>query len=90
MFEIGNTIYYARAIPTVDIYEVIELSIRSSGEDWAIGVDSSTRQAFPFNKSDVGTLIFSHRADAEEVVKTARAKFGVRKLTKMKEEENGQ
>ncbi len=88
MIEVGNTVYFARAIPSVDIYEILELIIRSSGDDWVIGVDSSTRQAFPFSKSEVGTLIFSTRAEAEEIVKAAKKKFGYRKLTKMKEEDD--
>lgn len=88
MIEVGNTVFFARAIPSVDIYETLELTIRSSGDNWVVGVDSSTRQAFPFSKSEVGTLIFSTRSEAEEIVKAAKKKYGVRKLTKVRDEED--
>ena len=72
MIEVGNTVFFARTIPSVDIYETLELTIRSSGDDWVIGVDSSTRQAFPFSKSEVETFLFSTKAEADEVVKEAK------------------
>ena len=92
MIEVGNKVYYARVIPQCDIFEVLKLTVRSVDDDgWCVGVDSDgTKQALPFDKDDVGTLIFYSEKEASEVVKTAKKKFGVRKLTKIKEEEDGE
>ena len=83
--DIDERIFFARTVPLCDIYEVIELNVRTVKGDWFVGVDINTRQAFPFDESDIGTLVFSTRKEAEEVVKAAKKKFGVRKLTKVNE-----
>lgn len=88
MIEVGNTVFYARVVPQCDIYEVLKLTVRTVSEStWCIGVDAETRQAFPFNKDDESTLIFFNEKEAQAVVKDAKKKFGVRKLTKVKEED---
>ena len=85
--DINERIFFARTVPLCDIYEVIELNVRTVNGNWFVGVDVNTRQAFPFDESDIGTLVFSTKKEAEEIVKAAKKKYGVRKLTKMKEEE---
>ena len=89
MIDVGNIVFYARVIPQCDIYEVLSLTVRTSHDDgWCVGVDSDTRQAYPFNKEDEGTLIFFNEKEAIAVVKEAKKKYGVRKLTKVKEGED--
>ena len=89
MIDVGNIVYYARVIPQCDIYEVLGLTVRTVDDDgWCVGIDNDgTKQAFPFDKEDVGTLVFFSEKEAEETVKTAKKKYGVRKLTKIKEGE---
>jgi len=89
MIEVGNRIYYARVVPQCDIYEVLELTVRTTHEDgWCVGIDSNgSKQAFPFTKDDLGTLIFFNEKEAAEVVKNAKKKYGVRKLTKVRKDE---
>lgn len=89
MIEVGNTVFYARVVPQCDIYEVLKLTVRTVSEsNWCIGVDGDTRQAFPFNKEDESAFIFFNEKEAQAVVKDAKKKFGMRKLTKVKEGED--
>lgn len=76
---VGNTVFFVRAIPSVDIYEVIELTIRSSGDGWAVGVDSDTKQAFSFHTEDFETLLFNSKKEAEEVLKEKKGERNERK-----------
>lgn len=87
MVEKDNIVYYARVVSACDIYEVLQLSIRTVTDNWFVGLDTATRQAYPFDNKDIEVLIFSDKKSAEGVVKAAKKKFGVRKLTKVKEEE---
>ena len=87
MVEKDNIVYYARVVPACDIYEVLQLSIRTVKDDWFVGVDTTTRQAYPFDNKDIEVLIFSDKKSAEEIMKAAKKKFGVRKLTKVREED---
>ena len=87
MVEKNDIVYFARTVPVCDIYEVLQLEIRSVGEKWFVGVDTSTRQAFPFDKDDIGVLIFSDKKSADEKVVAMKKEFGVRKLTKVREED---
>ena len=89
MIDIGNRVFYARVIPQCDIYEVLSLTVRSvNDKGWCIGVDNDSRQAYPFEKEDEGTFIFFNEKEATAVVKEAKKKYGVRKLTKVKEGED--
>ena len=85
--DVGERIFFARAVPMCDIYEVIELNVRTVKDNWFVGVDVETRQAFPFDVSDIGALIFSTQKEAENIVKAAKKKYGERKLTKVTNEE---
>ena len=85
---VNDIVYYARVVPQCDIYETLQLTIRTASDGWYVGVDNTTRQAFPFDEDSVGVFVFSYKADADEVVKSAKKEFGIRKLTKIKEEED--
>ena len=87
MVEKNSIVYFERCVPTCDIYDTLQLSIRSVGDNWFVGVDTTTRQAYPFDRDNIGVLIFSNKKEADEVVETLKKKYGVRKLTKVREEE---
>lgn len=87
MIEQNNIVYFARVVPLCDIYETLQLTIRTVHENWFVGVDTSTRQAFPFDRDDIGVLIFSDKKSADAIVKAAKKQYGTRRLTKIKEEE---
>ena len=64
IYKIGNTIYYARIIPTLGIYDVCELKIRTITDTYFVGTDKRDKRAYLFSYNAVGKCIFSNRKDA--------------------------
>ena len=71
IYKIGNTIYYARIMPTLGIYDVCELKIRTVADTFFVGTDKRDKRAYLFSYNAVGKCIFSNRKDAVEKVITA-------------------
>ena len=71
IYKIGNTIYYARIMPTLGIYDVCELKIRTVADTYFVGTDKRDKRAYLFSYNAVGKCIFSNRKDAVEKVITA-------------------
>ena len=69
--EVNDVVYYARIMPTCDIYEVCELRIRTADENWFSGIDKNDKHVYCFSKSDIEINIFHNRSDALEKVKEA-------------------
>lgn len=57
-------VYYARIIPQSSIYDVYELIIRTVEDDWFVGIEKRDKQAYLFNDSDIGKVVFKNRKDA--------------------------
>ena len=66
IYKIGNTIYYARIISTLGIYDVCELKIRTVADTYFVGTDKRDKRAYLFSYNAVGNCIFSNRKDAVE------------------------
>ena len=66
IYKIGNTIYYARIMPTLGIYDVCELKIRTVADTYFVGTDKRDKRAYLFSYNAVGKCIFSNRKDAVE------------------------
>ena len=71
IYKIGNTIYYARIMPTLGIYDVCELKIRTITDTYFVGTDKRDKRAYLFSYNAVGKCVFSNRKDAVEKVITA-------------------
>ena len=71
IYKIGNTIYYARIMPTLGIYDVCELKIRTIADAYFVGTDKRDKRAYLFSYNAIGKCIFSNRKDAVEKVITA-------------------
>ena len=67
----SDVIYYARVMPTVGLYEIIELKVRTVTEDYIVGIDKNTKHAFMFYFDDINRTIFFDRNEALKVVKAA-------------------
>lgn len=67
----GNIYYYARIIPTVGIYDLLEVKIRSVYDTYFVGIEKRDKQAFLFNYSDINKTLFEDRKIALKVVKEA-------------------
>ena len=64
----GQKVYYARILPSVDIYDVCDLIIRTVADDYFTGMDKHDKHAFLFNYGDIGNTIFFNRSEALEKV----------------------
>ena len=80
IYKIGNTIYYARIMPTLGIYDVCELKIRTITDAYFVGMDKRDKRAYLFSYNAVGKCIFSNRKDA--VDKTNLAEENSPKVSK--------
>ena len=66
--KIGDIVYYARIMPTLGIYDVCELKIRTITDTYFVGMDKRDKRAYLFSYNAVGKCIFSNRKDAVEKV----------------------
>lgn len=64
-----DKMYYARILPTADVYDVCDLIIRTVEDDWFVGMDKRDKHAYIFNNSDIGKIVFSDRTIALEKVR---------------------
>ena len=63
-----DIVYYARIFPKTNTFEVLELMIRTIADTWFVGIEKRDKQAFLFNYTDIGNIIFSNREEALEKV----------------------
>ena len=72
----GLTVYFARIIPTQNIYEVKDLYVRTVAEDYFVATDKKDKHAFLFMYKDVDkdNNIFYDRKDAVKKSKRSREK----------------
>ena len=68
-----DVVYYTRILPSSNIYDVLELKIRTVEEDWFVGIEKRDKQAFLFENDTLNKSVFKDRNKALEVVKTAEA-----------------
>lgn len=66
-----DVLYYARTFKNLDIYDVVELSVRTVKDTWFVGVEKRTEYAYTFTTDLIGKYIYFNRADALAVVKEA-------------------
>lgn len=66
--NVKDTMYYARIIPRVGIFDVCQLTIRTVKKDYFVGCDKSDKHAYLFNYSDLNKTVFHKRKDALDLV----------------------
>lgn len=67
----GDRLFYARILPTVRIYDVCEVIVRTVRDTYFVGVDKREKRAYLFNFDDIDTILFQNRNIALEKVHTA-------------------
>lgn len=68
----GSVVYYARVLPTVGIYDLCELKIRTVTDNYFCGADKRDKHAYLFGYNSLNTTIFNNRADCLTKVKDAQ------------------
>ena len=54
MLKKKDKLYYARIMPTVGVYDVCDLIVRTVEDTWFIGVDKHDKHAYLFSYSAIG------------------------------------
>lgn len=72
--EKGDVVYYCEVVPNCSLYEILDLTIRTVGENYWVGVDEKTKQAHMFTPDMIDVYVFRHRSDALEALKVFRGK----------------
>ena len=78
----GNKIYFARTHPSLGMYEVLDLIVRTAEDTWFSAYEKKTGRAYLFSYKDVGTLIFDNRCQALSVVREIESKSPKKVFTK--------
>ena len=65
----GQVLYYARIMPTVGLYEILELKIRTVEDDYFVGTEKNTKHAYLFGYSTINKYVFKDRKLALNLVK---------------------
>jgi hypothetical protein len=69
--SIGQTVYYARIMPTVGLYEILEIKIRTVDDTYFAGTEKRSKHAYLFGHSSIGKYVFKDRKQALDLVKEA-------------------
>ena len=66
-----DIVYYTRILPSSNIYDLLELTIRTVEKDWFVGIEKRDKQAFLFQDTELNKTVFTDRKIALEKVKEA-------------------
>lgn len=69
----GDRLFYARILPTVRIYDVCEIIVRTVRDTYFVGVDKRDKRAYLFYFDDIDTILFKDRNSALEKVQVAES-----------------
>ena len=69
-----DILYYTKILPSVGIYEICELKVRTVEDDYFVGIDKHDKHAYLLNYSAFGTTVFEDRKVALKVVQEAEKK----------------
>ena len=64
-----DIVYYARIQPTLGVYEVLELLVRTVETGWFTGMDKRDKRVYLFANKDINKTVFIDRKEALNVVK---------------------
>ena len=68
-----DVVYYTRILPSSNIYDILELKIRTVEKDWFVGIEKRDKQAFLFQDTELNKTVFTDRKIALKKVKEAES-----------------
>lgn len=71
--EKNDRVFLCDVLPSISSYEIIELTIRTVGDGYCVGVDEKTKQAHLFTDDMVDKYVFVNRGEALEQLKIFRS-----------------
>lgn len=69
----GDKLYYARIFPTVGIYEVCDLTVRTVTNSYFVAVDKRDKHAHLFGFNALGDTVFEDRKECLKRVQVVEA-----------------
>ena len=60
----GDIVYYSRIMPTLGIFDVYALIVRTVADTYFVGIEKRDKKVFLFSYSAIGDIVFSHRKEA--------------------------
>lgn len=71
MIKRGDIFFWSRIRPTLGVYDVLEMKVRTVEDNWFVAIEKREKHAQLFNYSDINTVLFSDRKMALAKVKEA-------------------
>ena len=71
----NDIVYYTRIIPSVGIYEVCELKIRTVKDTYFVGLDERDKHACLFSEKHLDKMVFKNKKEALKVIKELKKKY---------------
>ena len=69
--NIGDTLYYARIMPKLDVYDVYDLKVRTVEDTYFSTIDKRDKKSYLFSYNDIGKTVFINREEAVNKTKEA-------------------
>lgn len=66
-----DIVYYTKILPSVGVYDLCELKIRTVEDDYFVGIDKHDKHAYLFNYDSIDKTIFKDRKIALKTVQEA-------------------
>ena len=60
-FKKGDSVIFARVLPKIGYYELLDLKLVSVYEKYCTGTDSQTKQTYPFSRNLAEKVLFLNR-----------------------------
>ena len=71
IIAVGDTLYYARIIPELAMYDVLDLKVRTVRDNYFACIDKRDKKSYLFSYNNIDDTIFIYRRDAVNKVKDA-------------------
>lgn len=66
-----DKLYYAQILPRVDVYNVLEIIVRSVYDTYFVGIEKRDKHAYLFDFKELNRTIFTNRKEALDIVQIA-------------------
>lgn len=73
-YTIGDVVFYTRIIPTADIYDLLEIKLRTVEDTYIVGCDAKDHTAYLISEIEAETCIFTSRKDALDKIREEKKK----------------
>ncbi len=62
--KVNDIVYFARIMPSLDVYDVYDLKVRTVEDTYFVGIDKRDKKSYLFSYNDIGKTVFLNRTAA--------------------------